>query len=262
MSDLREKSFGYPRFDENGEKLIMDRKGIYMDMMMDMRSYLMKAGDVRSISSGEDELAILLLKGRLELKFAGQTHTVQRGSFIEENAVCLHVCHHTDVSVLALDDSEILLIATDNPRDFAPTLYRQEDNHVNAACDGMWENTAVRDVRTVFDYGNAPYSNLVLGETVMRPGRWAGYVPHYHEQPEVYYFRMENPDGFGASFVGEEVYKIKDGSFCAVGPNLVHPQVAAPGYPILFVWVIRHVEGNPWVREACKNEDVHQWLLK
>lgn len=263
MASMREKSFGYPKFDENGEKLIMDRQGLYRDMMMDMKSYLMKTGDTREFDSGSgDELAILLLKGKVTFSYHGESHTVQRGSFIKENAVCLHVCRGTRVSVHAEEDAEIFLVATDNEKEFQPVLYLQDDNQVNVACDGLWENTAVRDVRTLFDYNNAPYSNLVLGETVIRPGRWAGYVPHYHKQPEVYYFRMENPDGFGASFVGEEVFKIKDGSFSAVNSDLVHPQAAAPGYPILFVWIIRHLDGDPWVREECHNEAVHQWLLE
>ncbi|WP_368234200.1 5-deoxy-glucuronate isomerase [Anaerotruncus rubiinfantis] len=230
---------------------------------MEMRSWVLVAGQEKTIRvPDQDELAVVLLRGDAAFRYNGEQKNVLRKSFFNHGIYCLHVCGGTQVTITAGKPSEIVLIYTENNRRFAPVFYTPENTRENIACDGLWEGTAVRKVRTAFEYADAPYSNLVLGETIMFPGRWSGYVPHCHEQPEVYYFRMENPDGFGASFVGEEVFKIKDGSFCAIAPNLVHPQVAAPGYPIYYLWLIRHLDGNPWIRENCSNEQAHTWLLK
>ncbi len=114
-------------------------------------------------------------------------------------------------------------------------------------------------VVTTIDYENAPYSNLVIGEAVHRQGRWAGYIPHHHPQPEVYYFRFDRPQGFGASFIGDEAHKITDGSFAAIPGGLSHPQVTAPGYRMYFCWMIRHLDGNPWTDRIDVEE--HKWLL-
>ena len=259
--EMRSKCFGYSEFDASGEKTILDRKGPYRDMLMDIRSFRLDAGGEKTLYLKEDEMAIVLLQGDAVFTYGGETASVRRSSFIDDGLYCLHVCRGTQVRVRTAGPSELVVVSTENEREFAPVLYTPENTRENVACEGNWNNTAVRRVRTAFEYTNAPYSNLVLGETVMLGGCWSGFVPHYHVQPEVYYFRMENPDGFGASFVGEEVFKIKDGSFAAIQSNLVHPQVAAPGYPIYYLWLIRHLDGDPWIREACHNEAVHQWLL-
>jgi len=228
---------------------------------MDMKSFKMLPGTDRVFESAGDETAVVLLRGKVTFDVSGTKYTARRDSFIRDGLWCLHAARNTLIKVTALEESEIVSVSTENDAEFAPVFYTPENTRENMACENIWNNSAVRKVRTAFEYTNAPYSNLVLGETVMYPGCWSGFVPHYHVQPEVYYFRMENPDGFGASFVGEEVFKIKDGSFCAVGRNLVHPQVAAPGYPIYYLWLIRHLPGDPWVREKCSNERVHEWLL-
>lgn len=255
------KCFGYTKFDANGEKMILDRKGLYKDMLMDISSFCLNAGGEKTLYLERDEMAIVLLQGDVKFAYAGTTTAVRRSSFINDGLYCLHVCRGTQVKIKAAGPSELVVVSTDNDRAFTPVLYTPENVCENTACEGKWNNTALRKVRAAFEYTNAPYSNLVLGETVMLGGCWSGFVPHYHVHPEVYYFRMEHPDGFGASFVGEEVFKIKDGSFAAIQSNLVHPQVAAPGYPIYYLWLIRHLDGNPWIREACHNEAAHQWLL-
>ena len=41
---------------------------------------------------------------------------------------------------------------------------------------------------------------MVLGEVLNLPGKWSSYPPHHHPQPEVYFYRFDYPDGFGAGF--------------------------------------------------------------
>ena len=42
------KVFGYPEFDANGEQILTTYDNEYKDMMMDIRVYRMKAGDVKT----------------------------------------------------------------------------------------------------------------------------------------------------------------------------------------------------------------------
>lgn len=71
---------------------------------------------------------------------------------------------------------------------------------------------------------------MVLGEVINDRGNWSGYLPHYHPQPEVYYFKFDRPEGFGASFIGNDVFKSIDGSFAAIADSKTHPQAVAPGF--------------------------------
>jgi 5-deoxy-glucuronate isomerase len=163
------------------------------------------------------------------------------------------------VRVTALADSEILIQKTLNEKTFDIKYYEPKDCTFFTSCKDKWDNTAVRDVITVFDYGNAPYSNMVIGEVVATQGRWWGYIPHHHPQPEVYYYRFERPEGFGCSVIGDDAFVIKHGSVAAIPGGLIHPQVTAPGYRMYCCWMIRHLDGNPWVDRV--DDERYTWLL-
>ena len=81
---------------------------------------------------------------------------------------------------------------------------------------GKFGNVAKRRVNTIFDHDISPESNMVLGEVLNDRGNWSGYLPHRHPQPETYFFKFDHPEGFGASFVGDQVFKSTDESFSAI----------------------------------------------
>ena len=247
--------FSYPEFID-GKKILSEKTS---DMLMDIACYLLKKGESRTFLTEEMETAILLVSGAVTFAWNGESAKVSRSGLFTEGPSTLHVCRGVAVTVTADADSEILVQQTDNDREFPAKLYRPQDNVYSTSCEGKWENTAVRDVVTVFDYEIAPYSNMVLGEVYARQGRWWSYTPHWHPQPEVYYYKFDRPEGFGACFIGETAYTVKDGSAgCFTGGN-THAQVTAPGYPMYNVWMIRHLPGDPWKKTRIVDER-YAWL--
>ena len=240
------KPFAYPEFDENGVKVLSRAGDAVNDMMMNITVYRMKAGEERAFLREKEEMAVLLVTGDVTFSWNGQTKTGHRDSFIEEGPYCLHTPKGVAVTVRANFDSEVLVQTTENLRNFAPVFYRPEDCRDDIFGLDVFDNKMKRTVRTVFDYKNAPYSNMVNGEVINHQGGWSSYTPHHHPQPEVYYYRYERPEGFGACFLGDEVYKIKDGSCACIPGGVTHPQVTAPAFPMYYCWMIRHLEGNPW----------------
>ena len=240
------KVFGYPEYNAEGEKVLTTYDNDYKEMLMDVRLFLMKSGQVKKINKPEEETAILLMSGKLTYEWEGNKKTVSRKDVFTEGPWVLHVCKGIEVTVTAEADSEILVQATENENTFASKFYSPEDAPWKYSCKGMFGDTACRRVNTVFDYETAPYSNMVLGEVLNDQGNWSGYIPHQHPQPETYYFKFDRPEGFGASFVGDDVFKIKDGSFSAIPGGKTHPQSAAPGFTMYTCWMIRHLPGNPW----------------
>jgi 5-deoxy-glucuronate isomerase len=240
------KPFAYPEFDENGVKVLSRAGDAVNDMMMNITVYRMKAGEERAFLREKEEMAVLLVTGDVTFSWNGQTKTGHRDSFIEEGPYCLHTPKGVAVTVRANFDSEVLVQTTENLRNFDPVFYRPEDCRDDIFGLDVFDNKMKRTVRTVFDYKNAPYSNMVNGEVINHQGGWSSYTPHHHPQPEVYYYRYERPEGFGACFLGDEVYKIKDGSCACIPGGVTHPQVTAPAFPMYYCWMIRHLEGNPW----------------
>ena len=250
--------FYYPAF-QNGKKVLSTVEGETADMMMDIFVYQMTQGQSLDFFSETMETAILLVTGKVTLAWDGNTKTVSRSGMFTQGPSVLHVCKGVRVTVTADEDSEILTQSTENERTFDSRLYLPDDCIYSTSCEGKWENTAVRDVVTVFDYEIAPYSNMVLGEVYARQGRWWSYTPHWHPQPEVYYYKFDRPEGFGACFIGETAYTVKDGSCgCFPGGN-THVQVTAPGYPMYNVWMIRHLPGDPWEKTRIVDER-YEWL--
>ena len=239
------KPFNYPEF-ENGVKVLSRAGDAVNDMMMDITIYQMKAGESLTFLLTDQELAVLLVLGDVTFLWEDQQRTGHRESFIQEGPHCLHVPKGTQVTVRANADSEVLVQSTANDRIFQPVFYRPEDCRDDIFGLDVFDNKMKRTVRTVFDYKNAPYSNMVNGEVINHQGGWSSYTPHHHPQPEVYYYRYERSEGFGACFLGDDVYKIKDGSCACIPGGVTHPQVTAPAFPMYYCWMIRHLEGDPW----------------
>lgn len=239
------KEFSYPKF-EDGVKVLSCAGDTVNDMMMNITVYRLRAGESRRFCYSGEEMAVVLVLGNVTFTWQDREETGLRHSFIEEGPYCLHTPQGVEVKVTALADSEVLVQSTENSADFSPVFYRPEDCRDDIFGLDVYDNKMKRTVRTVFDYKNAPYSNMVNGEVVNHQGGWSSYTPHHHPQPEVYYYRYERPEGFGACFIGNQAYKIMDGAVAAIPCGQTHPQVTAPAFPMYYCWMIRHLPGNPW----------------
>ena len=184
---------------------------------------------------------------------------VRKTFWDEGKGTCLlHVCKGIEVTVSAYAETEIMWQATENEREFPAKFYHPEEiSNVVAGAD-LCAGTCTRRVTTILDYSNAPYSNLVIGETYTEQGAWSGYPPHGHRQPEVYYYRTDKPQGFGACFIGEEAYVIKDRSVSPLLDGKTHQQAPAPGHRLYVVWMIRHLPDDPWVDRV--EDPQHIWV--
>ena len=143
----------------------------------------------------------------------------------------------------------MLVQQTDNDKTWAPVFYNPENCLYQEFGKGQWNGTGHRIVSTMFDLDNAPYSNMVMGEVFNQPGRWSSYPPHHHPQPELYYYQFDHSEGFGAGFEGDIPYKTENGSCLCIRGGNAHQQVTAPGYEMYYVWLIRHLDGDPWIKQ-------------
>jgi 5-deoxy-glucuronate isomerase len=231
------------------------------DMLMDIGYQLMDKDEKLIFQSDRLETAFVILEGQVQISWNDITETMCRDSVFDEKPYCLHVPAGLEVIIKADTASQVLIQQTENDTKFAPKFYHPEDVQSDQFGSGLWNGTAERTVRTIFDYDNAPYSNMVNGEVINRPGRWSGYIPHTHPQPEVYTYKFNKPQGFGACFIGENAFKISHNSWSELSGGNSHPQVTAPGYAMWYSWMIRHLPGNPWEKTRTDDTD-HTWLLE
>ena len=251
-----------PEFNESNEQILCEMGGKNADMLMNIKVKRLSEGEVFSLKDPENETAFLLLQGQLTFTADGTEYeTAYRENPFSKTPYALHVCKDTEVKINAIKDSEVLIQQTDNDREFDTVFYTPQNCLYQVFGASQWEGTGLRTVSTMFDLSNAPYSNMVMGEVFHHTGRWSSYPPHHHPQPEVYYYRFDHPQGFGAAFMGDSVEKSTDGSVLCIKPHHAHQQVCSPGYQMYYVWLIRHIDGDPWDKTRIYEKE-HEWLAQ
>ena len=231
------------------------------DMLMDIGYQLFDENEIVEFEDRLQETAFVILTGKVEIAWEGKKEIMERHSLFEENPYCLLVPKAVKVTIKALQqNTEVLVQQTINEKTFQPVFFRPEDVQADVFGAGLWKGTAERTVRTIFDYDNAPFSNMVNGEVINSPGRWSCYIPHNHPQPEVYTYKFDKPQGFGACFIGDNAFKISHNSWSELSGGYMHPQVTAPGYAMWYSWMIRHLDNDPWIKTRNDLPE-HTWLL-
>lgn len=243
-----------------GYNSITKETDYFEGMLMDFDVYKGREGEVLELLDETKEIAILLLEGKIEFEWENRKEIATRENVFDDEPYALHICKNTKVTIYFLQESEIGIQKTTNEKIFESKLYTPEQCVENIFGKTGMDGTAKRLVRDIFNYSNAPYSNMVLGEVITLPGKWSSYPPHSHNQPEVYFYKFTKKQGFGAGYVGENVYKIKHNSALLIKGDVSHPQTSAPGYGMYYCWMIRHLEQNPWTTR--ENEEAHLWLLE
>lgn len=242
-----------------GYNAYIDADADDMGTQMDVGMLVLETGDAYTILSGEKETAVLLFEGSVTISFGGKTILAERPDCFRHEAYCLLAPRGTEILLAAKTHAELYIQQTANERDYAPVLYTPETVQVqHAGANGELMGCMRREIKTFFDYENAPFSNMVLGEVLNFPGKWSSYPPHHHPQPEVYFYRFDHPQGFGAGFANGGIYETRNNG-CAVINHGFHSQCAAPGYAMCYAWGIRHLEGDPW-RKTRIDDPEHAWL--
>ncbi len=249
------------KFNEKNELIVCNTENKHPDMLMNIKVKRFNDGETLTVFDNNCETAFLILYGDADIFWNGETANMSRENPFVKASYCLHVPKETEVTIKANKKTEILIQQTDNDIVFSPVFYTPDMILYQHFGKDQWNGAGYRIVSTVFDHDNAPYSNMVLGEVYNQPGRWSSYPPHHHPQPEVYYYQFDKPQGFGAAFVGDDVFKSVQGSAVYIPDGKDHEQVVAPGYEMCYIWMVRHLDNDPWLKTTRFVSEEHQWLI-
>jgi 5-deoxy-glucuronate isomerase len=237
---------------------ITETKGRHAETLMDFGILRLQESAPHHFSAGK-ERALLLLSGALDISADGVKTRIDRQSIFDQAPWCLHLSSEAEATVTAVGgEAEISVHATENPRGFPAKLYTPEECRSEERGKGTMRETSTRIVRTIIEDPRAPWSNLVLGEVITFPGKWSSYPPHHHPQPEIYHYRFAPSGGFGFAAIGDEGCVVRNRDTILIPPHAVHPQTAAPGYAMFYIWVIRHLDGDRYGVPTFVPE--HSWV--
>ena len=230
-----------------------------MGTLMDVGLLVMEEGDTFTFDEAGKEIAVLLFAGKVTYAWDDKVVEADRPDCFHYEAYCLHACKGTKVTLTAQAHSELYIQKTYNDKTFDAVMYDPSNIDVELkGYNGELKGAMQREIKTFFDLSNAPYSNMVLGEVLNHPGKWSSYPPHHHPQPEVYFYRFDYPDGFGAGFANGEIYKTGHNGLAVINHGF-HSQCTAPGYAMCYAWGIRHLDGDPWDKTRIDDKE-HAWL--
>ena len=77
-------------------------------------------------------------------------------------------------------------------------------------------------------------------EVVNLPGPSSSFTPHRHPRPEIYFYKFLPENGYGFCEMEDKVLKVKHNDMVKFLNGVSHPQVAAPGNVMWYLWVIKH----------------------
>ncbi len=243
-----------------GYNSITELGGKSAEMLMDFGILKLDAGDSEANQDAK-ERAYLLITGEVVFKWLDKEVSAKRENCFDQEPWCLHVPTGVGIRITALSNgTELAVMKTENEKSFEARLFTPEECRSEQRGKGTMKETSTRTVRTIFDITNAEDSKLVLGEVIDHPGKWSSYPPHHHPQPEIYFYKFLPQNGFGYAELGEEVYKVRSNDTIKILEGMTHPQATAPGYAMYYLWVIRHLENNPYIQPTFVPE--HLWVTK
>jgi 5-deoxy-glucuronate isomerase len=225
-----------------GINMIAEIGGKNSEVLMDVIVRKFEKDSTEEFYEVNKEMALLLLSGEIEISWEGHRKVIGRKSVFEENPWCLHVARNVEVVIRVIEGSEILIQCTENFRTFESVLYSPESCKREMLDDGVMNDAERREVRTIFNYENAPYSNMVMGEVITYPNKVTNYTLHKYPQPEVFYYKFDMPQ----ELLGDHLYRIKNSSSLEPEGGRIHPQTSDSCNLMYYCWMIRHLHGNPW----------------
>lgn len=244
----------------NGYTALSEIGGKNGDMLMDYGVLSLKKGQEWTDRT-ELEKAYLLVQGEVEFCWDGEVRRVSRSDCFNELPYVLHLPKSKEGTIRCIsDNAEVTVSRTENEMKFDPKFYEPGMYEDEYRGKGLMGETSTRIVREVFGYKTAPYSKMVLGEVIGFPGKWSSYPPHHHHQPEIYYYKTLPENGFGFCDLGDEVLKVTNNDTVFIRDGQIHPHVTAPGYALWYLWVIRHLDDDPYITPTFVDE--HKWVTE
>lgn len=191
-----------------------------------------------SFETGGRETALLNMRGECRVTVGDQSYEigtydaiyVPRGAFVK-----VETTSHVDLVECSAE------VTGDYPLQVVRYAELAKDPSLKFRTGGP---STTRDLNIVIG-SNVQAGRILMGFTRSEPGNWTSWPPHEHTEllEEVYvYFDMPEP-AFGIQLVytqpekPEFVRLVRDGD-AVLMPAGYHPNVAAPGHSINFIWMM------------------------
>lgn len=226
----------------------------------------LQAGRAASIATGETEVCLVVLSGRVRVTAPGfaSGEIGERADPFSGLPWSVYLPPHLSADVEG--EAEIAICRAPATGKFGPRVIPPQAVETMARGKG----TNLRHVRNILSE-TAEAESLLVVEVITPSGHWSSYPPHRHDEDdlprqslleETYYHRINPPQGFAMQRVYtddrslDETMTVTDRDVVLV-PRGYHPCAAAHGYELYYL----NVMAGPQRIWRFHNDPAHEWLM-
>jgi 5-deoxy-glucuronate isomerase len=206
----------------------------------------LQAGERYEAETGGNELAIVLLGGVCDIESSRGKWTSVGGrkNVFDGMPHTLYLPIHTKFTITSQAGCDLALCFSRAEKEYAAKLVTPEEVGVEIRGGG----NATRQINSMIPPG-FPAQRLIVVEVYTPAGNWSSFPPHKHDVhnppgevdlEEIYYYRIERPEGFAIQKVYtadrriDETITVRDGELVLI-PEGYHPVAAAHGYNVYYL---------------------------
>ena len=201
------------------------------------------AGDAPIKFNSEDhEVGLINLNGKATVKTGGQTFDLDRYDAV-------YIPRDSEIEVDAPESCDLAEVSAPVARRYPVKFVSYKEVRQNPKLHLIAGTPpAERDLNVLIG-ANVEAGRIMAGVTFSTPGNWTSWPPHEHSKllEEAYLFIDMPSPSFGVQFVytdpqkPELVQVVREGD-CVLMPQGYHPNVAAPGGQINFLWMMAAIK--------------------
>jgi 5-deoxy-glucuronate isomerase len=228
-----------PRTHEGKGRRTAVRPGATASRFLHYGRITLAAGDPPlKFNNNDHESGLICLNGKATVCVEGETFDLDRYDAV-------YVPRDSAIEVAATDGCDLAEISAPVEKKYPIKFVSYKEVRQNPKLHLIaGKPPAERDLNVLIG-ANVEAGRIMAGVTFSTPGNWTSWPPHEHSKllEEAYLFIDMPSPSFGVQFVytdplrPELVQVVREGD-CVLMPQGYHPNVAAPGGQINFLWMM------------------------
>ena len=189
-------------------------------------------------NSNDHEIGLICLNGKGTIRAEGETFDLDRYDAV-------YIPRDSEIEVSTTDGCDLAEVSAPVAKRYPIKFVSYKEVRQNPKLHLIaGKPPAERDLNVLIG-ANVEAGRIMAGVTFSTPGNWTSWPPHEHSKllEEAYLFIDMPSPSFGVQFVytdplrPELVQVVREGD-CVLMPQGYHPNVAAPGGQINFLWMM------------------------
>jgi 5-deoxy-glucuronate isomerase len=188
--------------------------------------------------TGSHETALICLAGEVDAEVGSEKFSLKQHDSV-------YIPRGSSVRLTTASSADLAEFSSEVKERYPLQIVRYSDVKADKSLHFTAGGAATTRSLNILIGKNVQAGRLLAGLTISEPGNWTSWPPHEHAVmlEEMYVYTEMPPPGFGVQFVytntnePELVTIVREGD-AVLMPRGYHPNVAAPGHRIGFLWAM------------------------